>query len=348
MNDSFPHPIYHNLPPSKITKGPHSFQNQGKLLKNPVLNDQSQQDLSGNNISNELTQSSLSSSSSSDDLVEREFEEYQKVLRNRTKAIRDEYTLTRKLKKKDKPVPLTKKIISKNIIDSSKVNQSSDPSENLQKKTNMIPERSISQNQINSQQNYSIRIPNGHISNLSSNYPYKSSSLTPTFKSKSEYNSNFNSKSIHDPFDNSYIRSLDSNQNSNLNDPKLNITGQSLVGASISHVRPQKISTFEDRQVTNLNTCINWIKFRANPVKKPKPYVPPISKEDQYLKHLMSEEGLKEARKKSEALELLRQQAKANQKIPDYNSNAVCTSIESTQTKEKVKVISKTMAINDF
>lgn len=343
MDDSiYPNPIYQNLPPNKLTKGPQSFQQKLNTSMSPIFKDQVQIQISGNEYK-ENTQSI--SSSSSGDLIEMEFQEYQKALHNPNKAIRDEFTVTKKLKKKNKP-PIKPIIINKTP---SKPLQTLNTVQNPLETPPTILKRSKSaQNKSTNQQTCNVRIPNGHISSLT-NFPLDSSIPLQNVRNHSfGLNSNFNSKSKIDPFDNNYIYNLDLNQTDLLNKPKLNIKGQSIVGASISQLRPQKMTTFEGKKNLSPTTRVNWIQFRANPVKKYKPYTPPISKEDQFLKKLMTKEGLIEARKKNEELILLRKQKEEDQRLTGFATNTICPPIEKATSTRKVKVISKTMALNDY
>lgn len=348
---TYPNPIYHNLPPNKLTKGPFSFQKNLNIPKIQNLKDQNKcdDDSNGNSNIENFAQSSSISSSSSGDLINTQFEEYQKALHNRNKAIRDEFTVTKRLKRKVHDQSFKTKIIPNNIISTPKTTQTM-TSQAPPKQSSLISQRPISsQNNINNQNNSNIQVANRNISALASNHPLNAINLTQTNGNRHSYFfSNFNSKSRHDPFNNSYIYNLDLNYNTNKSDPSLNVTGQSIVGASISYLRPQKISTFEEKKNINPTARLNWIKFRSNPVKKLKPYSPPISKEDQFLNKLMTKEGLEKARKKSEAMYLLRKQQKENQVIPDYANNTLCSSFEKATPNQKSKVISKTMALNDY
>lgn len=350
MDIIYPNTVYQKLPPNKLTKGPLSFQKQLQTSLAPSLKKQEPNKSDAYLLENDDTKASSISSSSSGDLIEFEFEQYQKALRNPNKAIRDEFTLTKKIKRKNKP--LKTKLISQNVLNLSKPAQITNSVQNIQEKAPTVSAESPSKRSISStnicRQNCNIRIPNGHISSLSKTSESYIASIQNAGSSHDDFNSNFNPKSRYDPFDNSYIYNLDLNLNLDLNKPKLNVTGQSIVGASISHLRPQKMSTFEEKKSLDSTARVNWIQFRANPVKKYKPYAPPISKEDQFLKKLMTKEGLMEARKKNEALILLRKQKAEDEKISSFANSTICPTAEKATTNQKVKVISKTMALNDY
>lgn len=133
----------------------------------------------------------------------------------------------------------------------------------------------------------------------------------------------------------------------------LNVSGHSIVGSSIGHVRNQKFECYVDKSVVKTTLPMNWAAARErkarSPVKTPSRYE---TNEQARRTHMMTRWEFEIASKTLANMEAKRKQRRpqAGALTPKWAKGApsMVTSPDPKRMKDPSPVISTTMQVNDF